>query len=213
MIFVITNGNDEENDGGANRNMPDCIGIPKNSAIEQIVRTFSPDITKSDIEIVAEFNQTHVAGTVYDCIPQVGDEVDLENGKIIVYVSKGKKMKMPMIIDKTEGEVRRILSDEGIRYRIQYEESNTAAGTVLDASIGTGMEVLETDTVIVTVSKKMISRPSTGTPEAGQQNMPSSNSGEGAPSGIERTPASDSQPASPSQDGGMDSLLDMRADN
>ena len=191
------------NDGGANKVMPDCVGIPKNSAIEQIVRKFSPDITKSDIEIVEEFNQTHVAGTVYDCIPQVGDEVDLENGKIIIYVSKGKKMKMPMIIDKTEGEVRQILSDEGIRYRIQYEESDVAAGTVLDATIGTGMEVLETDTVTVTVSKKMTSKPPV--------EAPSNDNGTEPSQGTNQTP-SQTEPA-PSDDGGMDSLLGMRADN
>ncbi len=191
------------NDGGANKVMPDCVGIPKNSAIEQIVRKFSPDITKSDIEIVEEFNQTHVAGTVYDCIPQVGDEVDLENGKIIIYVSKGKKMKMPMIIDKTEGEVRQILSDEGIRYRIQYEESDVAAGTVLDATIGTGMEVLETDTVTVTVSKKMTSKPPV--------EAPSNDNGTEPSQGTNETP-SQTEPA-PSDDGGMDSLLGMRADN
>ncbi|MBP3580684.1 MAG: protein kinase, partial [Clostridia bacterium] len=79
-----------KNDGEVNKNMPDCVGIPKNSAIEQIVRKFGPAISRDNIEIIEEFNESHAPGTVYDCIPQVGHEVDVENDTITLYVSKGK---------------------------------------------------------------------------------------------------------------------------
>ncbi len=148
-----------KNDGEVNKNMPDCVGIPKNSAIEQIVRKFGPAISREDIEIIEEFNESHAPGTVYDCIPQVGHEVDAENDTITLYVSKGKKMKMPMIIDKTENEARELLNAEGIRFTVEYVESDGEIGIVLDASIGTGMEVVEADIVVLTVSKKTFKRP------------------------------------------------------
>ena len=148
-----------KNIGETNKSMPDCVGSPRNSAIEQIVRKFGPEISRDDIEIIEEFNQSHAPGTVYDCIPQVGAEVDVENDKITLYVSKGKKMKMPMVIDKTENEAREILIAEGIRYSVEYVESEEEVGTVLDASVGTGMEVMEADVVVLKVSKKAFKRP------------------------------------------------------
>ena len=68
-----------KNIGETNKSMPDCVGSPRNSAIEQIVRKFGPEISRDDIEIIEEFNQSHAPGTVYDCIPQVGAEVDVDN--------------------------------------------------------------------------------------------------------------------------------------
>jgi len=139
--------------------MPDCVGIPKNSAIEQIVRKFGPEITKEDIEIIEEFNENHTAGMVYDCIPQIGDEVDVENDTITLYVSKGKKMKMPMVIDKTESEARELLKAEGIRFNVEYVNSDREVGIVIDTSVPEGMDVYADDLVTIKVSKKDYTRP------------------------------------------------------
>ena len=181
-----------KNIGETNKSMPDCVGSPRNSAIEQIVRKFGPEISRDDIEIIEEFNQSHAPGTVYDCIPQVGAEVDVENDKITLYVSKGKKMKMPMVIDKTENEAREILIAEGIRYSVEYVESEEEVGTVLDASVGTGMEVVEADVVVLKVSKKAFKRPEKQPDVTVTQNetVQQENSGEGSQSTESTAPSS-----------------------
>lgn len=153
-VTLYVNKNEQE----VNKNMPDCVGSPKNSAIEQIVRKFGPVITKESIEIIEVFNESHAHGTVFDCIPQVGHEVDVENDTITLYVSKGKQMEMPEITEKTESEAKGILDAEGIRYSIDYVESEEEAGIVLSASIEAGTEVTSADTVVLTVTKKAFKR-------------------------------------------------------
>lgn len=153
-VTLYVNKNEQE----VNKNMPDCVGSPKNSAIEQIVRKFGPVITKESIDIIEVFNESHAHGTVFDCIPQVGHEVDVENDTITLYVSKGKQMEMPEITEKTESEAKVILDAEGIRYSIDYVESEEEAGIVLSASIEAGTEVTSADTVVLTVTKKAFKR-------------------------------------------------------
>ncbi len=147
-----------ENKTGANNKMPDCIGSPKKSAIEQLVRKFGPNISEEDIEVIEEFNETHAAGTVYECIPQVGKEFDIEKDTITIYVSKGKKMKMPEVVGLTENEAIKLLDDEQIEYFVEYVEDEGEPGIVLEADVEAGAEVLEEDSVTVKVSKKSFSR-------------------------------------------------------
>ena len=194
--------------GETNKNMPDCVGSPKNSAVEQIVRKFGPAITRESIEIIEEFNVNHVPGTVYDCIPQVGQEVDVENDKIILYVSKGKKMEMPSVIDMTENEARTLLNEVDIKFTVEYEESDKAVGTVLNCSVEAGTEVYESDVIVLTVSKKSFKRP--------EKTEGNRNDGNGDEHSDINNPEKEDETTSDEEQknsSGVGTLLDMRQEN
>ena len=94
-------------------------------------------------------------GTVTRLSVEPGSEQDV-TAEIIVYYSSGEVIEsMPDVLGKTEAEARQILNDKNFKnIEVQEEYNNKVeAGKVCDVSIGAGVRVDVSTTIVLTISK------------------------------------------------------------
>ena len=108
-----------------------------------------------------EFSNTFKKGTVLNQSIEVGKNVDPNNDKVTLTISKGKKIITPNLLEMTSDQVTAWVIENNLKiYFDEAYDSYASIGTIIKANLKKDDEITEGTTVKITTSKGQLKFPS-----------------------------------------------------